>query len=64
LSDEKKIHEVRRALQDMYKTMVHIPIHCIDCKYDLRSKAERDAFDSTLADIFVTSKIFEPYDLT
>lgn len=55
---------MRRALQDMYKTMVHIPIHCIDCKYDLRSKAERDAFDSTLADIFVTSKIFEPYDLT
>ena len=54
---------MRDTLQKRYNTKVHIPVFCLDCNYNRLQERERISFESTLADIFATSKIFKPYEL-
>lgn len=46
----------------MYKTDAALPVICLDTNFRKGDQVETDAFSKALDTVFVTAKMFSPYD--
>ena len=60
--DKEKLGEVKKAIQTIYGTTASIPVIALDTNYSKDDPLEIAAFSKAMDTIFVTAKIFPPYD--